>query len=327
MNLRLNDTEEDNILAEKEYLGKTLLYDEGITESITNLEQYFGNGFYKEISFEGVHIGFGNTTLRKTIRIDFESDFETIEMHFALSGKSSSITNKFDKGISFLPHQHNIIYANGVCGSMLWECAHFQLCEINLTPAFFKKFFPQGSHLFDRFRDLIEKGNSGLISNSHNLINGKMYEVVYEIMSCQRQGIFKRMYLEAKVIELLLLQLEQFSDPSFQNSTIKKSEADKIYAVREYILQNLDSACSLIDLAHKVGTNEFILKKGFKEMFGTTVFSFWNDAKMEQAKHLLTEQRMNVGEVSQLVGYKNQRHFSAAFKKKFGIIPSLLLKK
>lgn len=326
MNLQSNNDEQNNFAGEKENLGRILSYDDGITEIFTDLTQHFGNGFYKEIYFEGVHIGFGNTILKNKIKIDFESDVETVEMHFVLNGESSSVTDKFDKGASFLPHQHNLIYTNGISGQMQWESNHFQICEINLAPKFLKKFFPQGSHLFDNFRDVMEKGNSGLLSKNNNLINLAMYEAIYEIMNCNRQGVFKRMFLESKVIELLLLQLEQFSENSNLNSSIKKTEADKIYAVREFILDNLDAECSLIDLAHKVGTNEFTLKKGFKELFGTTVFSFWNDAKMDQAKLWLTEEGMNVGEVSHLIGYKNQRHFSAAFKRKFGIIPSVLKK-
>ena len=90
------------------------------------------------------------------------------------------------------------------------------------------------------------------------------------------------------------------------------------------MLHNLDSANSLIDLAHQVGTNEFTLKKGFKELFGTTVFAFWNDIKMEQARNLLLEQNINITEIAHIMGYKNQRNFSAAFKKKYGIVPSQL---
>ncbi|NML68572.1 helix-turn-helix transcriptional regulator [Chryseobacterium sp. RP-3-3] len=33
---------------------------------------------------------------------------------------------------------------------------------------------------------------------------------------------------------------------------------------------------------------------------------------------------MDISEVSDVVGYKNPRHFSTAFKKKFGIVPSPL---
>lgn len=316
------DNEKNITLIEKEYPDWNISSEEGIIERTTFIEHYFGKGFYKEIYFEGVHIGFGDTLLRNSVRLDFESDFETIEMHFALKGKSTVSTNVLDKSVSFTPHQHNIIYANGMCGKMLWESDQFQLCEINLAPEFFKKFLPLEHHLFDVFRNTMEKGKSGLLAKSHHPVSHKMYQIVDEIMNCERTGIFKRMFLEAKVIELLLLQLEQFTDNSFLNTSIKKVDVDKIYAVREFILQNLDAACSLIDLAHKVGTNDFILKKGFKELFGTTVFAFWNNAKMEQAKQLLTEQNMTVSEVSRQIGYKNPRHFSAAFKRQFGILPS-----
>jgi AraC-like DNA-binding protein len=43
---------------------------------------------------------------------------------------------------------------------------------------------------------------------------------------------------------------------------------------------------------------------------------------MEYAKQLLSEQSLTVSEVSERIGYKNQRHFSTAFKKKYGFSPS-----
>lgn len=48
------------------------------------------------------------------------------------------------------------------------------------------------------------------------------------------------------------------------------------------LLSHLDTTCSLTDLARRVGISEFALEKGFRELFGTTVFGFWHEAKMEQ---------------------------------------------
>lgn len=322
MNLRVYDSKRNCTLMEKNYPEWFSSSDEGIVESTTSMEEYFGKGFYKEIIFEGVHIGFGDVFLRNAVQLEFESDFETIEMHFSLKGISTVSTSIADNLISFKPHQHNIVYANGLCGRLDWESEYLQLCEINMAPQFFKRYFPEGNHLFDTFRNSMEKGKTSLLSKNHYQVSHKMYQIVEEIIRCQRKGIFKRMFLEAKVIELLMLQLEQFADHNEIQTSVKKSDVDKIYAVREFILHNMDDSSSLIDLAHKVGTNEFILKKGFKELFGTTVFGFWNDVKMEEAKQLLMQKKMNVGEVSHHIGYKNQRHFSAAFKKKFGVLPS-----
>jgi AraC-like DNA-binding protein len=211
-------------------------------------------------------------------------------------------------------------------GEMRWESKDIEICEINFSPAFFRRFLPEDSTLFMQFQQAMEKGEAGMLQPYNNRISHPMYQLIHEIMQCNRKGIFKKMFLEAKVIELLLLQFEQLSDAKPYHTSLKKNDIDKIYAVREYLQNNLNNPCSLINLAHHVGTNEFTLKRGFKELFGTTVFGFWNDIKMAQAKQMLTEQQMTVGEVSFQVGYKDQRHFSAAFKRKYGILPSQLKK-
>jgi len=327
MTLRLYDLKHKHTLVEKHYPTSFFDLDEGgIKEHTTYLDSFLGQGFYREIYFEGVHIGFGDVHLAHTLHLGFESDFETIEMHFTLKGKSTAHTSQFDKQISFSSNSHNLLYTNGLGGKMQWESQLFQLCEINLRPDFFTRFLPTDHLLFEQFRNAIEKGQSSLLHPQHYQINHQMYQIIEQIIHCDKKGVFKRLFLEAKVIELLLLQLEQFyGDQPYQGS-LKRSDIDKIYAVRDFMVHNLDSTHSLLDLAHQVGTNDFILKKGFKELFGTTVFSFWAHEKMEHAKQLLAEQALTVSEVSERIGYKNQRHFSTAFKKKYGFSPSETVK-
>jgi len=323
MTLRLYDSKHQQILVEKEY--PTSYYDsqeEAVKETITYLNTFMGRGYYKEIYFDGVHIGIGNVRLAQQVVLGFESDFETIEMHFTFKGKSTACTSQFNQDVSFGAHSHNIIYTNGLSGIMQWESEDFHLCEINLRPEFFKRFLPKDHQLFDRFRQAVESGKSTLLHPEHYSINHQMYQVLDQIIQCDKKGIFKRLFLEAKVIELLLLQLEQFYGESPYQGSLKKQDIDKIYAVRDYMLQNLDCTYSLVDLAHHVGTNEFVLKKGFKELFGTTVISFWTNEKMEHAKKLLVEKELNISEISDSIGYKNQRHFATAFKKKYGVSPS-----
>ncbi|MCC9043690.1 AraC family transcriptional regulator [Myroides sp. M-43] len=323
MNLRLYDIEHQLTIVDKDYSSSyfdTTLHP--VKENITHIDSFLGQGYYKEIYFDGVHIGIGDAILARPLEVGFESNFETIEMHFSLKGKNTASTSNFDKDISFTPFSHNILYANALSGEMRWENEAFQLCEINLKPSFFKKFLPQDNHLFDTFRNAIEKGSSSLLHPNNQNITHQMYVIVEQIILCQRKGLFKKMFLEAKIIELLLLQLEQFQSDSPYSTTLNKRDIDKIYAVRDFILDNLNSTHSLVDLAHLVGTNDFILKKGFKELFGTTVFSFWADQKMEYAKGLLGDKELNITEISDLIGYKNPRHFSSAFKKKYGVSPS-----
>ena len=74
-----------------------------------------------------------------------------------------------------------------------------------------------------------------------------------------------------------------------------------------------------------VAINECYLKKGFKEMFGTTIFDFYQNQRMEHARYLLYEKGLSVSEVSLLLGYSSISHFSTAFKKHTGLKPCELL--
>ena len=323
MALRVYDDKIGGTLVERKYPNAYFINDGDIREYVTHLKPPYGEGFYHEICFENVHIGFGNVSLKNKVLLYFEADFDSVEMHFSLKGRSAALSDNFGYKVCFDSYQHNIIYAHQMSGQMEFDGHEMQILEINLAPAFFTKFLPEDSDVFNTFRNAIEKQHSCLINPHHKRISLEMYQILNDIIHCERKGVFKRIYLEAKVAELLLLQLEQLFKNESSSSLLKKDE-EKIYAVRDFIINNLDQNCSLVDLAHQVGTNEFTLKKGFKELFGTTVFNFWNDTKMEQAKKMLLEGDLNINEISEMIGYKNPRHFSAAFKRKYNLIPSKL---
>lgn len=319
MKVSLYTSDLSEMLIDRHYPDTFQMAEEAVTEHTTVINNFVGKGFYKETYFEGIHIGYGNISLANKTLISFDSDIETVEMHFTLNGSSAAYSSEFGQEVTFGPNQHNIVYAKGMRGKMEWDASDLKVFEINLLPAFFKRFLCEKVPQFDHFRQIMENGRSGLLRAGNCTINLEMFQIINEIIHCTRKGLFKRMFLEAKVIELLLLQLEQLCNENI--SVIKKTDIDKMYAVREFILENLSQPCSLTELAHRAGTNEFTLKKGFRELFGTTVFGFWNDTKMEEARKML-QNGSNVSKVSDAIGYKNPQHFSAAFKRRFGIVPS-----
>lgn len=320
MTLHLYDKDINDLILEKKYPLPASEH-RNVMECTTSIDHNIGNAYYKEIYFMGVHIGYGNLALNNKTIVSFESDFETVEMHFALKGSNSTYFTNFSEEISFKPFQHNIMYANSLKGKMVWDCKGFEVFEVNLSPSFFKKYLPEDTSIFNSFRKIMDSGCSSMMKSQNHQISNEMYAIIRDIIQCNRDGIYKRMFLEAKVIELLLLQLEQLKDPISQTK-LKKQDVEKMYAIRDHITQNMAEPCLLIDLAHQFGTNEFTLKRGFKELFGTTVFSFWNDIKMQEAKKLLLRGDLNVSEVSNMMGFKNSRHFSTSFKKHFGQSPS-----
>jgi AraC family transcriptional regulator, transcriptional activator of the genes for pyochelin and ferripyochelin receptors len=54
---------------------------------------------------------------------------------------------------------------------------------------------------------------------------------------------------------------------------------------------------------------------------GTTVFGYLYNCRMERARQMLQEQRFNITEVAQQVGYANHRSFAVAFRRRYGVSP------
>jgi AraC-like DNA-binding protein len=152
--------------------------------------------------------------------------------------------------------------------------------------------------------------------------------VVLQIINCPYRGITKRMYLQAKVLELITLQLAPFlaeQEKQEPSPRLKAVTITRIQHAREILLSRLENPPSLLELAQLVGVSTTTLKRGFKTLFGTSVFNYLTDKRMVQAEELLRKNNSSVAEVANLVGYSHLGHFAAAFKQRYGITPSQCL--
>ncbi|NJM90331.1 MAG: helix-turn-helix transcriptional regulator [Hydrococcus sp. RU_2_2] len=152
----------------------------------------------------------------------------------------------------------------------------------------------------------------------------KMQQALHEILQCPYQGLMKQMYLESRAVNLIALHLQQFQDNSFcQKNSFPKSLSDveRIHQAKEILLRNLENPPSLVELAQLVGLNDFKLKRGFRQVFGTSAFKYLHDYRLEQAQQLLATGDMKVEEVASRVGFESRSYFAIAFRKKFGINP------
>ena len=151
-----------------------------------------------------------------------------------------------------------------------------------------------------------------------------MLRLIHDIIHCQRQGIFKKLFLESKVLELLLLQLEQAQQAHghLAQKNLRPQQVEKIHAVQELLEKDLAQHHTLRQLAQAVQTNEHTLIRGFKAIYGMPVFAYWRKRRMEEAQTLLVREGLTVRAVAQHLGYSEPHHFTTAFKRHFGVLPS-----
>jgi len=140
----------------------------------------------------------------------------------------------------------------------------------------------------------------------------------------------KNIYVNAQTQMLLLYSMDcMLGEKEINTLTCKflanGEDREKVIKARAILIQQIGEPITIKELSRKVAINECYLKKGFKELFGTTIFEFYQSQRMEHAKYLLYEKGLSVTDVSVLLGYSSISHFSTAFKKHTGLKPCELL--
>jgi AraC-like DNA-binding protein len=142
-------------------------------------------------------------------------------------------------------------------------------------------------------------------------------------------GSQETIFVSAQTQMLLLYSLDCLADkePVVISCRFLNNEADreKVARAKDILLQQLGEPITIKQLSRKVAMNECYLKKGFKEMYGMTIFEFYQNHRMDHAKYLLYEKGLPVTDVSSMLGYSSISHFSTAFKKHTGLKPCELL--
>jgi AraC family transcriptional regulator len=158
---------------------------------------------------------------------------------------------------------------------------------------------------------------------------GKTRMLLEGLLNHTYSDSLENIYINAQTQMLLLYSMECMvgdKEDVFECKFLaNEADREKIRQAREILLKHISEPLTIKALSRKVAINECYLKKGFKEMFGTTIFDFFQSQRMEHAKYLLYEKGLSVTEVSMLLGYSSISHFSTAFKKHTGLKPCELL--
>ena len=101
----------------------------------------------------------------------------------------------------------------------------------------------------------------------------------------------------------------------------KEYDRERILFARDYLLKHIENPPSLPELARLAGINEFKLKNGFKEIFNQPVFAWLADVRIETAMAELMKKNRPITEIAFELGFSSPQHFSAAFKRKYGVPP------
>lgn len=112
-------------------------------------------------------------------------------------------------------------------------------------------------------------------------------------------------------------------DDKVEKIEVKGNDEELMERIMKVVNENLsDSDFNVEKMCDEVGVSRTQLHRKLKEMTGVPTSEFLRNIRLNEAARLIRERKINITQVSYMVGFANNSHFSTAFKKYFGISPS-----
>lgn len=144
----------------------------------------------------------------------------------------------------------------------------------------------------------------------------EMRMILNEIIMYSKKGVMQKLFVEAKVIKLLMLIFEQFSEKDkVNNSSLISSK------VREFIDENYHKNIRAEEIGRLMGISQNKIRKAFKEQYHITAAHYILELRMLKARKMIIDENIMIKEIAIECGYEYVQNFTRAFKKKFGISP------
>lgn len=122
---------------------------------------------------------------------------------------------------------------------------------------------------------------------------------------------------EGKLLQWVLVLQEKINSQLDVNKN-----RQKIQQAVAYIEKNYAGDLNMAVVSNYISMNYSLFSYSFKQYTGNNFVNFLKDIRMREAKRLLTESDMRIIEISQAVGYDNEKHFMKIFKASCGVSPS-----
>lgn len=294
-----------------------------VAEQLISVPENVGKGKIRRIIIkEGLECIITDIEMARDVTHYIDDTCNFLEMNYCLSGETICEIN--GRMLHILEPTCHVYYSGHTKGRLKTKAnSRSRTVEIRMSPETLLSYF-DAENDEQKVREMLLSKHGKITAYSMSPI---MKKCIFDILHCPYSGPVKKMYMEAKVMELITLYLRESAFCVQHSSHLLASEdIKKLKKAKNIALDHLDNPYSMKALAKKTELNEFKLKTGFKQLFGTTVFGLIRSRRMEKAAYLMKVEGYNVSETATAIGYSNLSNFTTAFRKQFGCNPSEYLK-
>ncbi|MBR2634179.1 MAG: helix-turn-helix transcriptional regulator [Clostridia bacterium] len=129
--------------------------------------------------------------------------------------------------------------------------------------------------------------------------------------------------LEEMMISLIRRYSDGYSsDGEEAESSKNRKDEERLRRICEYLRENLEKDLRSADIQKKFYISESSLQKLFQHKVGCGAMQHFQRMKIERAKELIREKKLNFSEISRKLSFSSIHYFSRRFKALTGMTPS-----
>jgi AraC-like DNA-binding protein len=148
--------------------------------------------------------------------------------------------------------------------------------------------------------------------------------LAWQILESSPGTPFGPIYRQGLALQLLTVTLRRLHGIALGEPTrrVGPLERRKILAAKDLLDLCLENPADLEVIAAQTGLPAAKLKTGFIHLLGMTPFRYLQEQRLQHARALIEQEDCSVSEAAWRIGYTNVSHFGAAFRRRFGLLPS-----
>lgn len=230
----------------------------------------------------------------------------------------------------FIPSgQYNGIYMPYIAGQLHYPRSR-KCLDVVMTPAYLKSVLGNQEGVISPFLSGVSHQRPCLLHERAQDITAAMQRCIYEIVRSTIAGHLQSVFIPNKIAELILLVADDVSKKSNGYSRAMSATLDdscNALQLKQWIDQHITEPITLSQLASQASLSPTKLKAVFKSCVGLSIMTYVRQQKLAYAYHMLATHQYSVSEVAVLINYQHVQHFTTAFKRMFGQLPSEVMKK
>lgn len=264
-----------------------------------------------------------NPDSERNSRSSIHEDQSSFNLLFLLSPNVNLKAHDCGTQLAFKKNQYILHYSSQDSNAELWtedpeslKYLHIQLNYRYVSNLIYSESNDEGAEIL---KSMIHNNFVFLQKATPPNMTVEMHIILQEILSSSKKGVMQKLFIEAKIIKLLILIFEQFNEKNLLESTSKNPEM-----VKKFIDENYHRNIKAEEIGKLMGVNQNMIRKEFKAEYHTTISHYISELRMMRAKKLITDKEIMIKEIAIECGYEYIQNFTRAFKKKFGVSPEHL---